>query len=193
MATFATLKADIAGWARRGDLTSAIPSFVALAEMEIFKTHNPPLRVRQMETEASLTVTSLTAAVPTDYLEARYIKLNDTDRTTILYTTPDNWNQYKSGYFTVVGDEIRLPSDITSNLKLVYIAQPAALTNDSDTNAVLDAYYGIYLSASLKHAAAYVKDFNAATTFAGQLDQFIAGAVGNNKSIAAGPLAVVCA
>lgn len=191
--TYATLKADIASWARRGDLTSAIPTFVALAETEIFRTHVPPLRVREMEAESGLTVTALAATVPADYVQARYIKLDNADQTTILYVTPDNFNPYKAGFFTVVGDEIRLPQGTSSDLKFVYLAQPSALTNDADTNAVLNAYYGIYLSGALKHAAAYVKDFNSASTFAGQMSEFINGAIMNNKSIAAGPLMVKAA
>jgi hypothetical protein len=190
MATYATLKADVATWARRSDLTSAIPAFVSLAEMEIYKTHQPPLRVREMETESSLTVTALTAAVPANYLEARYIKLDNTDRPTIQYMAPSKWDQYQSGFFTVVGDEIRLPADTSSNLKLVYLAQPAALVNDADTNDVLNAYYGIYLSATLKYAAAYVKDYASRDTFQLQLDAFISGAISNNKPVAAGPLTV---
>jgi hypothetical protein len=190
MATFATLKADIAAWARRSDLTAVIPSFVALAEVEIYRTHNPPLRVRQMETEADLTVTALAATVPANYLAARYIKLDNADQTTILYVTPDNFNPYKTGFFTVVGDEIRLPQGVSSPLKLVYLAQPAALSGDADTNDVLDNYYGIYLAASLKFASFYVKDFGAADNFQAQLSTFIIGAAANNKSVAAGPLTV---
>ena len=190
MATYATLRTDIATWARRSDLTSAIPTFVALAETEIFLTHVPPLRVRQMETEADLTVTSLSATVPADYLQARYIKLDNSDQNTILYVAPDKFNPYQYGFFTVVGDEIRLPSGIGSNLKLVYLAKPAALTNDADTNDVLNSYYGIYLSAALKYAAFYVKDYTSADTFQTQLDTFISGANLNNKPVAAGPLMV---
>lgn len=193
MSTFATLKSDIANWMRRSDLTSVIPSFVALAESDIFSTHIPPLRVRQMETETTLTVTALTATVPSDYVQSRYIKLDDAAQTTLQYTAPENFNRYKSGYFTVVGTEIRLPEGITSNVKLVYYAKPAALANDSDTNSVLTSYYGVYLATSLKYAAAYIKDVPASENFRMQSDAFIVGANDNNKSVAIGPLSVKAA
>lgn len=188
--TYADLKASITTFARRGDLVSAIPEFVSLAETEIYKTHKPPLRVREMEIESDLTVTGLAATVPTDYLEARYVKLDDSDQTTILYLPPSQWNPYQAGFFTVVGMELRLPNNTTSNLKLVYLARPATLANDSDTNDVLDAYYGIYLSAAMKYASVYVKDMAAAQIYQNQLDAYISGANDNNKSIAAGPLVV---
>lgn len=188
--TYATLKSDVAVWARRSDLTSAIPSFVALAESEIYKTHAIPLRVREMEEEASLTVTGLTADLPADYLEARYIKLDDADKTTLLYMPPAQWNQYKEGFFTVVGTEVRLPNGVTSNLTLGYIAKPAALTNNTDTNAVLETYYGIYLSATMKYASVYVKDVASAQIYQTQLDTYMDGASKNNKPITAGQLVV---
>lgn len=186
--TYATLKADIATWARRSDLTSAIPSFVALAESEIYKAHAQPLRVREMEAEVTLTVAGLAATLPNDYLEARYIKLDDADTTQLLYLPPERWNQHQSGFFTVVGLEVRLPSNTTSNLTLVYLAKPAALANDSDTNAVLEAYYGIYLSAAMKYASGYVKDVASAQTYQMQLDSYMEGASRHGKPITAGPL-----
>ena len=188
--TYATLKADIAQWARRSDLTGAIPSFVALAEMEIYKTHATPLRVREMEDEATLTVTGLVATVPTDFLEARYIKLDDNDHTTILYKSPESWNPHSTGFFTIVGDEIRLPNNVTSNIKIVYLAQPVPLVNDADTNSVLDNYYGIYLSASMKYASVYVKDLNSAPTYQTQLDTFLNAAARHSKPMTAGSLVV---
>ena len=71
MANYSTLQTDVADWAMRDDLGSVIPSFIARAEEEIFKAHRTPLRVREMETEATLTVTSLAAQLPADFLEAR--------------------------------------------------------------------------------------------------------------------------
>lgn len=188
--TYATLKTDIATWARRSDLTSAIPSFVALAETEIFKTHAIPLRVREMEQETTLTVTSGAATVPSDYLEARYIKLNDAEQTSILYMTPEKWNTNQNGFFTVVAGQIRVPNNVTSTLKLVYLAKPAALANDSDTNDVLENYYGTYLAGAMKYASVYVKDIAAAQTYQGQLDSYLDGAARHNKPTTAGSLVV---
>lgn len=191
--TYATLKSDVALWMRRSDLTAAIPSFVRLAEQEIYKTHGNPLRVREMETEVTLTVTSSAATLPSDYLQARYVKLVDATGTTLFYSPPDAWNSQKTALFTVVGSEIRFPTGATSTVKLSYIAQPAALSGDADTSSVLDAYYGIYLSASLKYAAVYIKDDSRAAGFQNQLDAFLGTASNVNKAVAAGPLVVRCA
>lgn len=187
--TYATLKSDIAAWTHRADLTSVIPSFVAMAETEIFKTGKPALRVREMETEAALTVTSLAATLPSDFLEARYIKQDDSGERTLFYRPPEDWTQDHSGYFTIVGDEIRLPTGFTANLNLVYYAKPAALSDDGDTNDVLDDYYQAYLSAALKYAFTYTRDMNGAQVHEAALSQFVAAANASNKNVI-GPLAV---
>lgn len=186
MATFATLKADIAAWMRRGDLTSVIPSLVALAETEIFQTHNTPLRVREMETTATLTVTDLIATVPDDYLDGRYIKL--ANETVLNYLPANDWNSSKYSFYTVVGRTIMLPTGRSGDLTLVYWARPANLAVDADTNSVLNAYYGAYLKAALKQALLYVKDGAAAVVAQQELDAILSGA--NSKPVIAGSLQV---
>lgn len=188
--TYATLKSDIAAWMHRSDLTSVIPSFVSLAEEEIYKSNQTPLRVREMETEADLTVTSLTATLPTDYLESRYIKQDNSDARTIFYRPPENWLPTYTGYFTIVGDEIRLPTGYTSNLKLVYYAKPAALSADGDTNAVLENYYSAYLKASLKQAHIYTKNTQEAIATQQEVNAILQNANARNKAAHSGALTV---
>ena len=161
MATYSTLQTDIATWMHRSDLTSAIPSFIALAEEELFKTHFNALRVREMEAEETLTVSNLAATLPADFLEARYIKLNDSLRTTIFYTPPEKWKPSSYGYFTIIGAEIRLPTGVSNDLKLVYFAKPDPLAT-TPTNAVLDNYSGAYLKGALKYSFMFAKDPQAA-------------------------------
>jgi hypothetical protein len=192
MATYATLQADIGNWLHRGDMGTIAPSFISLAEEEIFKTHQNALRVREMETEADLVVTALAAQLPADFLEARYIKLNDSLQTTIYYVPPEKWRPSSHGYFTIVGNEIRLPTGVSNDLKLVYYAKPAALSV-TPTNTVLDNYYGAYLKASLKYAFMYTKDTNGAMAAQAELDSYLSTASNKNKSVSAGPLYVVAA
>jgi len=192
MATYTTLQDDIATWARRSDLTSVIPSFIALAEEEIFRAHVTPLRVREMETEATLTVTSLAAALPANFLDARYIKLDNSTRDTLYYFPPERWKPSSSGYFTIVGNEIRLPTGVSNDLKLVYYAMPDPLATTA-TNTILDNYYTAYLEGALKFAFSYVRDTPKAQIAQGSLDTFLATANQKNKVALAGPLYVVAA
>ena len=192
MATYTSLQTDIATWARRSDLTSVIPSFIALAEEEIFRAHVTPLRVREMETEATLTVTSLAAALPANFLDARYVKLDNSTRDTLYYFPPERWKPSSSGYFTIVGNEIRLPTGVSNDLKLVYYAMPDPLATTA-TNTILDNYYTAYLEGALKFAFSYVRDTPKAQLAQGSLDTFLATANQKNKVALAGPLYVVAA
>lgn len=190
MATYTSLQSDIATWARRSDLTALIPSFIALAENEIFRAHVTPLRVREMETEATLTVANLAASLPADYLDARYIKLDNSTRETLYYFPPEKWKPSSYGYFTIVGNEIRLPNGVSNDLKLVYYAKPEPLATTA-TNTILDNYYTAYLEGALKFAFSYVRDTPKAQLAQGALDNFLATANLKNKVALAGPLFVV--
>ena len=190
MATYTSLQTDIATWARRSDLTALIPSFIALAENEIFRAHVTPLRVREMETEATLTVANLAASLPADYLDARYIKLDNSTRDTLYYFPPEKWKPSSYGYFTIVGNEIRLPTGVSNDLKLVYYAKPEPLATTA-TNTILDNYYTAYLEGALKFAFSYVRDTPKAQLAQGALDNFLATANLKNKVAHAGPLFVV--
>lgn len=190
MATYTSLQSDIATWARRSDLTALIPSFIALAENEIFRAHVTPLRVREMETEATLTVSNLAASLPADYLDARYIKLDNSTRDTLYYFPPEKWKPSSYGYFTIVGNEIRLPTGVSNDLKLVYYAKPEPLATTA-TNTILDNYYTAYLEGALKFAFSYVRDTPKAQLAQGALDNFLATANLKNKVALAGPLFVV--
>ena len=192
MADYTSLQADIAQWSLRSDMGTLIPSFIALAEDEIFRMHVSPLRVREMETESDLTVSGLTATLPADFLEARYIKQDNAERDTLFYFPPESWKPYSSGYFTIVGDQIRLPTGMPSNLKLVYYAKPDPLATTS-TNTILTKYYAAYLEAGLKFLYTYLRD--AAKIQAAQmaLDTYLATANMRNKPASAGGLRVIAA
>ena len=83
-----------------------------------------------------------------------------------------------------------MPEGTSSNLKLAYYAQPSALSENTDTNAVLSNYYGIYLNAAMIFAMVYVLDMGAAQIYREQLSVAIDAATRNNKSNFSGPLVV---
>jgi hypothetical protein len=70
LSTYAELKASVADWLNRSDLTSAITDFVSLAESQMERD----LRTRQMIVRANATVNTEYSALPDDYLEAKSFK-----------------------------------------------------------------------------------------------------------------------
>ena len=65
LTSYTTLKASIANWLNRSDLTSEIQDdFIKLTEADL----NSKLRVRSMITQANITIDAETASLPTDFL-----------------------------------------------------------------------------------------------------------------------------
>ena len=69
LTNYTELKATLANWLNRSDLTTEIADdFIKLAEADF----NSKLRVRAMISQANVTVNAETAALPTDFLQIRY-------------------------------------------------------------------------------------------------------------------------
>ena len=75
----------------RSDLSSWFQSFVASAEtwLNYGSQETPPLRVREMETIATLTPVSGVVTLPADYLEYERVSEALSTRRTLDYVTPD--------------------------------------------------------------------------------------------------------
>lgn len=67
-----TLKAEVAGWLHRSDLTAEIAGWIQLAQFRIYRD----LRIRQMETALSSVIASGVVAVPSGYIEMKYAYIN---------------------------------------------------------------------------------------------------------------------
>jgi len=66
LSTYTELKASVADWLNRTDLTTIIPDFIALAEAQIERT----LRTRQMIVRTTASIDTEYSAVPADFLES---------------------------------------------------------------------------------------------------------------------------
>lgn len=162
MTTYATLKSDIAGWVLRDDLTSAIPTFVRLAEASIRRD----VRVRAMIRTNTLTLTAQSTPLPEDYLEMVRVVRDAASDWALSYMPPEalysNTVYRDSGtpaFYTVEGtDFVTAPDGTGSDLLLSYYRAFTALSNDTDTNWLLTNAYDIYLYGALTHAAPYIKD-----------------------------------
>ena len=162
MTTYATLKSDIAGWLLRDDLTSAIPSFIRLAEASIRRD----VRIRQMIRTYTLTISTQSQALPEDFIEMERVVLDATTGYELEYMAPAalyaSDAYHDSGlpqFWTVEGEYLITAPDATGyDLLLAYYKPYAALTNPTDTNWLLTNAYDLYLYGSLIHSAPYIKD-----------------------------------
>lgn len=165
LSTYTELKASLADWLNRSDLTSVIPDFISLAEAQIERQ----LRTRQMIIRANANFTTEYGAVPDDFLEVKTIKLNTNPVTSLQFETIDsldsmsNTTYLSSGkplYFSIVGGQIRLLPipDTTYESELVYYAKLTKLSESVATNWLLTGSPDVYLYGSLLQAAPYLQD-----------------------------------
>jgi len=165
LTTYTELKASIADWLNRTDLTTQIPDFISLAEAQIERQ----LRTRQMLTRTTLTIDAEFESTPADFLEVRTLKLTGTNPITPLtFMTMDSLDEQstidigsgKPKYFTVVGTEFRfVPTpDASYASEIVYFAKLNKLSTSVATNFLLTSSPDIYLYGSLLQAAPYLLD-----------------------------------
>jgi hypothetical protein len=160
LANYNDLKASVASWLARSDLTSQIPDFITLAEAKL----NRSLRVRQMEQRSTATAAEY-MALPTLFQEMRNIKTTGTPVYTLEQRAPfemdalDDGSTGRPSRYALIANQIRLAPapDTTYTLEIDYWESIPPLA-DNATNWLLTAAPDIYLYGSLLEAAAFMLD-----------------------------------
>ena len=127
LSNYTELKAAIADWLDRTDLTDRIPDFIALAEARL----NRELRIRPMEVRSTMTTTADKRYfnLPGGYVQMRNIQLNTNPITPLEYITPEMLDRLygsdtsgKPKAYTLIGDEIQLAPipDSTYTLEMAF-------------------------------------------------------------------------
>lgn len=150
--TYLALKTAVADYLHRTDLTSVIPTFVALAESSIATD----LRIREMEATMTGTLAASTLALPTRFLEARYVSIGGDLQ---QYVPPAAWygrSSWSNGDYTIIGTDFHFQSS-SADYEIAYYAMFAPLSGDTDTNALLAAHPNVYLFGALTNAAIYLE------------------------------------
>lgn len=165
--TYTELKASIANWLNRSDLTTEIANdFIALTEADI----NAKLRIRQMEQVDSITIDSETETVPTGFIAVRsfYISSGGT-KYHLNYITPANLITTKGGStsgmprtYTIESDneveQFRFAPtpDTTYTAYLQYYKAFSPLSSSTSSNYILASHPAVYLYGSLFHASNFI-------------------------------------
>lgn len=174
LSTYTGLKASVADWLNRSDLTAAIPDFISLAEAQMERV----LRTRQMIVRSNASFNVEFGATPADFLEVKSFKLSGTNPITPLsFLTIDAMDLESSKlsatgkprFFSVVGTQFRLAPTPDTNYatELTYYAKLSKLSASVSTNFILDSSPDAYLYGSLVQAAPYLQDDNRIPVWAG--------------------------
>lgn len=163
--TFEGLKATIADYLNRDDLTSVIPSFITVTEAKL----NRKLRVRQMIKRANGQIETQFFAFPSDWLQAKEFQLNTNPIVRLQFVTEAQGDELKSGkyftvgqpaYYTITGTQLEfIPTpDTTYSAELTYYAKIPALSDANTSNWLLAYAPDLYLYGALIEASPYLKD-----------------------------------
>ena len=173
ISTYTELKASIANFLNRDDLTATIPDFISLAESSI----NNEIRHWRMETRAETTVDSQFTGIPSDWLSTIRFHLTTSGTSSLNFMslatmqstraarndatgTPTNYSLNSSQF------ELMPTPDGEQSAILMYYAKIPTLSDSNETNWLLTNYPDIYLYGALLHSAPYLKEDERAQTWA---------------------------
>lgn len=173
IATYTDLKARIADFIARADLTSIIPDFITLAEARLSRS----IRAQEMQTTSTIALTSGACDLPNDYQEwvsVRFIGTSPARDADLAFVEPDSpeWRfRYRPNgdpqMFTIMGNDIHVRPTGTGSVKLYYYKTltSEALSDSNTTNWLLTKSPDMYLYTSLAEYNFYMKDDERAAQF----------------------------
>lgn len=148
----------------------ALPRMIAAAESRLYNgagepMRSAPLRVRAMETSTALTLGDGVASLPADFLQAKRLYWAGDPKTYPTYVVPQtffvNRSTESSGSptsYTIDAGTLYVSPSVSGTITLYYYQKPAALDDEADTNAVLQAHPMAYFYAVLVEAYGYLRN-----------------------------------
>lgn len=163
--TYAELQTAIADFLNRDDLTSVVPTFIALAEADISRR----LRHWQMEARDTLSFSGQFTSIPADWVET--IRLYATGDGTFPIEMISRAEMLerrsqardvagKPTFYTMSAGQFEVfptPSD-TYSADLLYYSKIPALSVSNTSNWLLSEAPDVYLYGALIHSAPYLQD-----------------------------------
>lgn len=175
---YTDLKATIASYLARSDLTTQIPDFIQLAETRLRRE----LRIRQMlkvVTTATVAGDS-TVELPSDYLQMRDLHINTNPVQSLTYQSPSNFYRNTNSaisatplQYTVLAQEFQfapIPDGIYT-LQMIYYSAPPYLTTSNTSNVFLANCPDLLLYGALGEAEPYLMNDARLQTWASLYDR----------------------
>lgn len=164
--TYSELQTAVQNWLDRAttEIQARAPEFIALAEAKM----NRVLRVRQMESKTSDTMSSSSIALPSDWVAFKSIWYEVSgERVELTNITPqeyvrfdDGSTDYPTGYY-IAGSNVYFFPDSNGDYTVgyIYYQKIPALTDSNTTNWLLTAHPDAYLYGALLESAPYLKEY----------------------------------
>ena len=163
--TYTELKAAIADWLLRDDLTAVIPSFISLSEAQMQRE----IRHHKMMDRLAFNVSTQYADLPADWLQTERLNVTGDRPTRLELTSVDDMLQLrelnggtsgKPARFAHIGEQIEFfpTPDATYEVELLYFQKIPVLSDSNASNWLLADYPDVYLYGALMQAAPYLDD-----------------------------------
>jgi hypothetical protein len=190
LTTYAELKTSVADFLNRTDLTSAIPTFISLAEADF----NRKIRHWRMEKRSTAVIDSQYTSPPTDFLEPIRLSMLSGNTSPLEPVSQSQMmeqrqlGQNTSGtprFYAITDGSIEVypnPNSDTLTLEMVYYGRPTALSDVNTSNWLLTYYPDAYLYGALVHSAPYLADDSRIQVWASLLNNSISGINSDNES-----------
>lgn len=176
---YTDISAKVADWINRGDLSTRIPDFIALAEERM----NRALRVRQMESSLAATAITNNLITPAaDVIDVKALWVPNYERTPLKPQTLESViaGGYQGLPTMYAWDGADLRFDGAGDVQgVLYVKIPALAT--ALTNWVSEGPWSLYLWGALMEASLFVKDSASAATWEGRFLQVIDELQGNDR------------
>ena len=200
--TYTELKASVADYLARTDLTAQIPDFITLAEKRLKRD----LRIRQMLKVVTATTTAGdgTVGLPSDFLSMRDLHVSTNPVSSIEYLSPSNFYRNarttESGVptkYTVLAAEFQFAPipDSAYTLSMLYYAAPPELSSSVSSNVFLVTCPDLLLYGALGEAEPYLLNDSRIQTWAALYDRGITSLSSSDESgeFASSPLSITIA
>lgn len=170
-ADYASLKASVADWLMRQDLTNQIPQFIAMNEAGL----DSVLRVRKMIRRSTVAAENRYVTLPADWQKARNVqRLSDGEP--LGFMAFDEIDKYRADvqagrrvpgsqgphYYSLVADSLELAPaptpDAPADIEMIYYAKVPRLSDEEPTNWLLRDHPDVCLYGALLHSAPFLKD-----------------------------------
>lgn len=161
--TYDELKAEIAGYLHRSDLTTEIPRFITKAEQRI----GCDARLLENRVQATVTPSSGVAALPTRFAEMRRISTGSGASLVILEAVParagNNYGTSGKSVAYYLSEQIYLLPANDTDIDIDYYEYPEPLAGaaGSATRPIMSRYESLYVSAAMMEGLLFVQDFEA--------------------------------
>lgn len=173
ISNFSELKAAIANWTHRSDLTSVIPDFISIAEARF----NRDIRHPKMMSRATADMTDGWVSIPSDFVELIHLEVEGNRLQKVAYTVLDDTyadNTDTPDAFAMVDEQFRIaPYTAGDSVEIVYYATITALSDSNTSNWLLTSHPDLYLHASLAEAFNYLKEPNQVAQYNSLADRAI--------------------